>query len=40
MANFLFVLSRMDEAAFFSNMQLDGGPHLIDMAEEVKVFNF
>lgn len=31
---------KMDEAAFFSNMQLDGGPHLIDMAAEAKVFNF
>ena len=30
----------MDEAKFFSNMQLDGGPHLIDMAAEAKVFNF
>jgi len=30
----------MDEANFFSNMQLDGGPHLIDMAAEAKVFNF
>jgi tRNA 2-thiouridine synthesizing protein D len=28
-----------DEATFFSNMQLDGGPHLIDMAA-AKVFNF
>jgi sulfur relay (sulfurtransferase) complex TusBCD TusD component (DsrE family) len=31
---------RLDEAAFFTNMQLDGGPHLIDMAAEAKVFNF
>jgi predicted peroxiredoxin len=31
---------RLDEAKFFSNMQLDGGPHLIDMAAEAKVFNF
>ena len=23
----------------YSNMQLDGGPHLIDMAAEAKVFN-
>jgi predicted peroxiredoxin len=30
----------MDEARFFPNMQLDGGPHLIDMAAEAKVFNF
>ena len=30
----------MDEARFFSNMQLDGGPHLIDLAAEAKVFNF
>jgi len=30
----------LDEASFFSNMQLDGGPHLIDMAAEAKVFNF
>ncbi len=30
----------LDEAAFHSNMQLDGGPHLIDMASEAKVFNF
>lgn len=30
----------LDEAKFFSNMQLDGGPHLIDMASEAKVFNF
>ena len=30
----------LDEAKFFSNMQLDGGPHLIDMAAEAKVFNF
>jgi len=31
---------QIDEAKFFSNMQLDGGPHLIDMAVEAKVFNF
>lgn len=31
---------KMDEANFHSNMQLDGGPHLIDMATEAKVFNF
>jgi sulfur relay (sulfurtransferase) complex TusBCD TusD component (DsrE family) len=30
----------LDESHFFSNMQLDGGPHLIDMAAEAKVFNF
>ena len=31
---------KLDEAMFFSNMQLDGGPHLIDMAAEAKTFNF
>ena len=31
---------KLDEAAFHTNMQLDGGPHLIDMAAESKVFNF
>ncbi|MEE4239971.1 MAG: DsrE family protein [Desulfopila sp.] len=30
----------LDEASFYSNMALDGGPHLIDMAAEAKVFNF
>ena len=30
----------MDEAKFNTNMILDGGPHLIDMAAEAKVFNF
>ena len=30
----------LDESGFFTNMQLDGGPHLIDMAAEAKVFNF
>ena len=30
----------LDEANFYSNMVLDGGPHLIDMAAESKVFNF
>jgi tRNA 2-thiouridine synthesizing protein D len=30
----------LDEADFHSNMVLDGGPHLIDMAAEAKVFNF
>ncbi len=31
---------QVDEASFFPNMLLDGGPHLIDMAAEAKVFNF
>ena len=31
---------KLDEAGFNSNMMLDGGPHLIDMATEAKVFNF
>jgi hypothetical protein len=30
----------VDEAKFFSNMGMDGGPHLIDLAAEAKVFNF
>lgn len=30
----------LDEAQFNTNMRLDGGPHLIDMAAEAKVFNF
>jgi tRNA 2-thiouridine synthesizing protein D len=30
----------LDEANFYTNMALDGGPHLIDMAAESKVFNF
>jgi tRNA 2-thiouridine synthesizing protein D len=30
----------MDETKFNTNMVLDGGPHLIDMAAEAKVFNF
>jgi len=30
----------IDEAKFFPNMQLDGGPHLIDMAADAIVFNF
>ena len=30
----------LDEAEFNSNMVLDGGPHLIDMAAEAKIFNF
>jgi hypothetical protein len=29
-----------DEAKFYSNMQIDGGPHLIEMAADAKVFNF
>lgn len=29
----------MDESNFFCNMRLDGGPHLIDMAAEAKMFN-
>ncbi len=31
---------KLDEALFHANMALDGGPHLIDMAAEAKVFNF
>ena len=31
---------QIDEARFHPNMLLDGGPHLIDMASEAKVFNF
>jgi len=31
---------QLSETKFFSNMQLDGGPHLIDMAVEAKIFNF
>lgn len=31
---------QLDEATFYPNMALDGGPHLIDMAAEAKVFNF
>lgn len=30
----------LDEGHFNGNMVLDGGPHLIDMAAEAKVFNF
>lgn len=30
----------LDEALFHSNMALDGGPHLIDMAAESQIFNF
>ncbi len=31
---------KLDEAGFHNNMVLDGGPHLIDLAAEAKVFNF
>ena len=31
---------KLNEADFHPNMLLDGGPHLIDMAAESKVFNF
>ena len=31
---------KLNEAEFHSNIALDGGPHLIDMAAESKVFNF
>ena len=31
---------QVDESKFYSNMILDGGPHLIDLAAEAKVFNF
>jgi sulfur relay (sulfurtransferase) complex TusBCD TusD component (DsrE family) len=31
---------QLDEAGFNTNMTLDGGPHLIDMAAEAKIFNF
>ena len=31
---------QLDEAKFCHNMALDGGPHLIEMAAEAKVFNF
>jgi tRNA 2-thiouridine synthesizing protein D len=31
---------KLDESNFFPNMMLDGGPHLIEMAAEAKVFNF
>lgn len=30
----------LDEARFHPNMLLDGGPHLIELAAESKVFNF
>jgi len=30
----------LNEMNFHPNMMLDGGPHLIDMAAEAKVFNF
>jgi len=31
---------QLDESAFFSNMALDTGANLIDLAAEAKVFNF
>ena len=31
---------KLDEADFHPNVALDGGPHLIDLAAEAKVFNF
>lgn len=31
---------KVDEARFYTNMRLDGGPHLIELAAESKVFNF
>jgi hypothetical protein len=31
---------QVDESTFFSNMALDSGPNLIDIAAEAKVFNF
>jgi tRNA 2-thiouridine synthesizing protein D len=31
---------KLDEARFHRNMALDGGPHLIEMAAESKVFSF
>lgn len=34
------VARKLEEARFHRNMALDGGPHLIDMAAEAKVFNF
>ncbi|MEN8140083.1 MAG: DsrE family protein [Thermodesulfobacteriota bacterium] len=30
----------LEEDGFHPTMKLDGGPHLIDMAAEAKVFNF
>lgn len=30
----------MDEAKLYPNMVLDGGPHLIDIASDAKVFNY
>jgi hypothetical protein len=30
----------VDESHFLPNMALDGGPHLIDLAAEARVFNF
>jgi hypothetical protein len=31
---------KMDETNLFSNMQLDGGPQLTDMATKAEVFDF
>jgi len=31
---------QVDEAKFYSNMQLDGAPRLIDIAAEARVVNF
>jgi hypothetical protein len=31
---------QVDEAKFYTNMALDTGANLIDMAAEAKVFNF
>lgn len=31
---------KLDEAGFNTNMVVDGGPHLIDMAAEAQIFNF
>lgn len=40
MTSFPFVLSRDDnEPIFYSNMVLDGRPHLIELAAVAKVFN-
>lgn len=30
----------LSDTQFYANMKLDGGPHLIDMAAEAKIFNF
>ena len=41
MTNYPCAKSRqVDENTFFNNMILDGAPHLIDLAEDAKVFNF